>query len=111
MPTGTDPSLGRFLRYGRIPTVFLIDFRDLLSALDNSGFQDPATSIMEGMLNLHHDIMYYMILVFIFVSWLMYRTVLLFGWDNNHFWYFYTIDDERYIRSGQTTSNMVHNPD
>jgi heme/copper-type cytochrome/quinol oxidase subunit 2 len=36
--------------------------------LSNSGFQDPATSVMEGMLNLHHDIMFFMVLITIFVG-------------------------------------------
>ena len=31
------------------------------------GFQDPATPIMEGIIDLHHDICFFMILILIFV--------------------------------------------
>jgi hypothetical protein len=41
---------------------------------------------MEGMLNLHHDIMFFMVLILIFVGWLMYRTVSCFSWKNNPYW-------------------------
>jgi len=42
------------------------------------GFQDPATPIMEGIINLHHDIMYYCVVIFIFVVWFIWKTMLLF---------------------------------
>lgn len=85
-----------------LPT-FLISFQELSESLNNSGFQDPATSVMEGMLNLHHDIMFFMILIFIFVSWLMYRTVFFFNWNNNTFWFYIINSDDQY------PSNVQHN--
>jgi len=33
-----------------------------------SGFQDPATAVMEGMLNLHHDLMFFMLLIVVYVG-------------------------------------------
>jgi len=33
------------------------------------GFQDPATPIMEGIVDLHNYIFFYLVLVFVFVLW------------------------------------------
>ena len=35
------------------------------------GFQDSATSVMEGLIDLHHSIMFYLVLIIIFVFWLI----------------------------------------
>ena len=43
------------------------------------GFQDPASSIMEGIIELHHDIMYFLIVIVIFVSWMLIRIIQLFN--------------------------------
>jgi cytochrome c oxidase subunit I len=83
--------------------LFFFDFEKWSNVISNSGFQDPATSVMEGILNLHHDIMFFMILILIFVSWLMYKTIVLFSVKNNKFWYYTTNSDERY------PSNIQHN--
>ena len=32
------------------------------------GFQDPATPIMEGIINLHHDLMFFLCVISIFVT-------------------------------------------
>jgi hypothetical protein len=32
------------------------------------GFPDPASSVMEGMLNLHHEIMVFMVATLVFVG-------------------------------------------
>jgi cytochrome c oxidase subunit 2 len=32
------------------------------------GFQDPATPIMEGIINLHHDLMFFICVISIFVT-------------------------------------------
>lgn len=47
------------------------------------GFQDPATPIMEGIINFHNHIMFFMVAIVIFVSWLLVRSVSLFGKDKN----------------------------
>jgi len=45
------------------------------------GFQDPATPIMEGIVNLHHDVMFIIVLIGVFVGYLMVRAVQLFSSD------------------------------
>jgi cytochrome c oxidase subunit 1 len=42
-------------------------------------FQDPASPIMEGITDLHHDIMFFLVVVVIFVLWLLTKNVLFFG--------------------------------
>lgn len=42
-------------------------------------FQDPASPIMEGITDLHHDIMFFLIIVVIFVLWLLTKNVLFFS--------------------------------
>lgn len=44
-----------------------------------SGFQEPATPIMEGIINFHHDIMFFLIFIFLFVSWMLGRAIFLFA--------------------------------
>jgi hypothetical protein len=43
-------------------------------------FQDPATDIMEGIINLHNTIMYYLVIIIIFVSWILVNVL-----SKNHF--------------------------
>jgi len=45
------------------------------------GFQDPATPIMEGIINLHHDLMFFICVISVFVTWLLARTI----WHYNEF--------------------------
>lgn len=42
-------------------------------------FQDPATSIMEGIIDFHHDIQFYLIVIVIFVAWMLFSIVYEFG--------------------------------
>jgi heme/copper-type cytochrome/quinol oxidase subunit 2 len=44
-------------------------------------FQPPATPIMEGIVDLHHDIMFVVIFISVFVSFIMARLVYLFGYN------------------------------
>ena len=41
-------------------------------------FQDPATKIMEDIIDLHHDIMFYLILICIFVTWMLFECIFRF---------------------------------
>jgi cytochrome c oxidase subunit 2 len=41
-------------------------------------FQDPATPIMEGIVNFHNQIMIYLTVIVVFVAWLMLRSIMLF---------------------------------
>ena len=47
------------------------------------GFQDPATPIMEGIINLHHDLMFFIVIILIFVTWMLFRTIWLFDYSQN----------------------------
>ena len=38
------------------------------------GFQMPATGIMEGIINLHHSVMTFLVLILLFVGWVLFRT-------------------------------------
>lgn len=42
------------------------------------GFQDPATPVAEGILRFHHDLMFLLVLVVIFVRWMLFRTLHFF---------------------------------
>jgi cytochrome c oxidase subunit 2 len=42
------------------------------------GFQDPASPIMEGIIDLHHDIMFFLTIICIFVLYMLMRTLFLF---------------------------------
>lgn len=42
-------------------------------------FQDPATAIMEGIIDFHHDIQFYLIVILTFVGWCMFSIVYEFG--------------------------------
>jgi len=60
----------------------------ILSSQSLMGFPDPASSVMEGILNLHHEIMFFMVAILIFVGWLLFRTVYFFNVSNNNTWFF-----------------------
>lgn len=47
------------------------------------GFQDPATPVMEGIINFHHDLLFFLIMVTVFVCWLLFRTIVLFDEKKN----------------------------
>lgn len=47
------------------------------------GFQDPATPLAAGVMNLHHDIMFLVVFIAGFVGWMLARTVILFGAKRN----------------------------
>jgi cytochrome c oxidase subunit 2 len=46
---------------------------------DQLTFQVPATPIMEGIIDLHHDIMAFLVLISIFVLYLLVAIVVLFS--------------------------------
>jgi len=41
-------------------------------------FQDPASPLMEGIINLHHDIMFVLVIVAVLVFWMLARVLMLF---------------------------------
>jgi cytochrome c oxidase subunit 2 len=46
-------------------------------------FQDPATPVMEGIISLHHDIMFVIILIVVFVLWMLLRIAMGFHHEKN----------------------------
>lgn len=46
-------------------------------------FQDPATPVMEGIIDLHHEIFFYLIVIFSLVSWILMRVLFSFNIKNN----------------------------
>ena len=47
------------------------------------GFQDPATPIMQGLIDLHHDVTFFIVFIGVFVLWMIARTVYHFNAKNN----------------------------
>lgn len=47
------------------------------------GFQDPATPIAEGIIDIHHHVFFFLVIVFITVSWALYRIVYNFWYEIN----------------------------
>ena len=47
-------------------------------------FQDPATPIMEGIINLHHDLMFFICVISTFVSWMLIRILWHFEETQNN---------------------------
>jgi len=47
------------------------------------GFQDSATPIIEGIINFHHDLMFFIIVIIVFILWIILRIVYLFTDNKN----------------------------
>lgn len=47
------------------------------------GFQDAATPMMQGIIDLHHDIMFFLIIIIIFVLWMLARVLWHFNYQKN----------------------------
>jgi len=43
------------------------------------GFQDPATPVMQGIIDLHHDISFFLVVIVVFVVWMLSRTLYIFN--------------------------------
>lgn len=48
-----------------------------------TGLQDPATPVAEGIIRFHHDLMFILIFVVIFVSWILFRILFFFNSGKN----------------------------
>lgn len=46
-------------------------------------FQTPATEIMEKIVDLHHDVMFFLVVIVSFVSWMLLRIISLYNKDNS----------------------------
>ena len=69
---------GILICYIKISTLYLDMAEDW-----QVGFQDPATPIMEGIINLHHDLMFFLCVISIFVTWMLFRTLWHFSSNQN----------------------------
>jgi len=58
-------------------------------------FQDAASPVMEGIINLHHDLMFFITFIFFFVLILMIRTLYNFSFDANRL-----NDESRFVVHG-----------
>jgi cytochrome c oxidase subunit 2 len=47
------------------------------------GFQDPATAVMEAIINFHHDLFLFLVAVVVFVGWILARCIYLFEKEKN----------------------------
>lgn len=47
------------------------------------GFQDPASPVMEGIVDLHHTLLFYLTVIIVFVSWMLARTFIKFANNSN----------------------------
>lgn len=47
------------------------------------GFQDPATPVMQGLIDLHHDVCFFLLVILVFVLWMGFRTLLYFHGKKN----------------------------
>nr|YP_009317489.1 cytochrome c oxidase subunit 2 [Gelidium galapagense]AOX48941.1 cytochrome c oxidase subunit 2 [Gelidium galapagense] len=65
--------------------LILLPSKSLSDAAENwqLGFQDSATPIMEGIVNLHHDLMFFICVISIFVTWMLGRTLWHFNQHQN----------------------------
>jgi len=48
------------------------------------GFQDPATPTMEGIINFHNDLMFFIVAISVFVTWLLFRSIHLFSTEESY---------------------------
>jgi len=60
----------------------LLSFSDAASNWQ-IGFQDSATPYMEGILNFHNNIMFFIVMIVLFTSWLLFRCLVLYDKDKN----------------------------
>ena len=58
-------------------------------------FQNPATSIMEGIIDFHHDVQFYLIVIVTFVAWCLFSIVYEFGFSH-------------YIEPGRNVKEVAH---
>ena len=71
--------------YSIFITLFIFIYSTYADASSNwqIGFQDPATPYMEGILNFHNTIMFFIVIIVIFTSWLLFRSLVLYNKESN----------------------------
>lgn len=63
----------------------LLNFKAFSDAPESwqMGFQDPATPVMQGIIDLHHDISFFLLFILFFVIWMLARTAFHFKASSN----------------------------
>ena len=68
-------------------------------------FQDPASPVMEGIIDLHHDIMFFLVVVVFFVLWLLLKNIMYF--NNNKLRYFQVLHETKLEIIWTTVPSLV----
>ena len=65
-------------------TTFFLELTNTLDCAEpwQLGFQDPATPVMEGIIDFHHDVMFFLIVIGIMVSYVLGRVIVAYHEDN-----------------------------
>jgi len=100
------PGMPKKIIWVRLPRVSLFAVSDLIN-FDSPrpgqlGFQDPATPIMEGIIDFHHDLMTILIAISIFVLWFLINIIIRFP-DRP----FSQINREAFFRTHHTLLEIV----
>jgi cytochrome c oxidase subunit 2 len=75
------------------------------------GFQDPATPVMEGIINFHHDLFFFLVAVLIFVLRILTSTIINFSYKREDITAHNTKTPlEKYMKRGPVIYNIVHSP-
>lgn len=67
--------------------IFLYNDAPFISQIS---FQDPASPLMEGIIDLHNEIFIYLMATLITVTWILIRILMLFNVNNNHIILYFT---------------------
>lgn len=75
----------KIFQFMNLLLLFILPARVLADAPEpwQVGFQDPATPIMQGIIDLHHDILFFVIVISVFVLWMIARTLYHFDARKN----------------------------
>jgi cytochrome c oxidase subunit 2 len=49
---------------------------NLINPISKSGFYDSASPVMEGIIDFHHELFFYLIVILVFVSWFLARIMV-----------------------------------
>ena len=88
-----------------------MNFFNFYSYLDSAtpwqtGFQDPASPVMEGLINLHHHIFFFLIVIVVFVFWVIFKVIFNFYSPINNI-LLLEKDSNSFSNSEQNTFNML----
>jgi cytochrome c oxidase subunit 2 len=68
------------IKFGVVTTIYSNKLKTYLDVAEpwQYNFQDPATPVMEGIINFHHDLMFFLVIITVFVSWMLCRCIFSF---------------------------------